>query len=275
MIKKIVMLSLAGVIFLAPFYAKALSGTRAKNVKVKMYSEKNGVWFRSGTKRADENGVLEIKNVMPGWCKFQIVDKDVKSGQSLAAKARMLDAEGHRINKKTNVDIYLRINNEKVFYQTVETDEEGWLELSGLTSGTIYKLSIDEKDSSSLSQKDGKVRIKVKANALSYSSGGWTDWFRAGYYRTDENRLLEVKNVLPIKYKFSYKEQDSPDNIPFNLKARMLDKDGARIKEPTTFLLYFELNDELQPAGAVTTDDDGWIFVPGLLPNMTYKVDML
>lgn len=275
MIKKIVTIALVGVFFLVPFYTKALSGTNAKKVKVKIYAEQNDVWFRSGTKRTDEKGVIKLKNVLPSWYKFKVADKDIEDNQTLAIEIRMLDNEGRRIKEKTDVDIYVKINGESVYAQTTETDKDGWLKLEGLAPGTKYKLSIDEKDNASLSHKDGKIRIKIKANALSRSSGDWTGWFHSGYFRTDENRILEAINVLPAKYKFSYKTEDSALNIPFILKARMLDEDGAEIKKPTTFLLYYELNDELQPAGTVTSDDDGWVTIPGLLPGMKYKVNIV
>ncbi len=275
MVKKLLMV-LVGALFLVPLCVQALSGNDANRAKIKLYAEKNDVWFRAGTDRADEDGVLKIKDVMPGWYRFKTVDKDFELGQSVAAKIRMLDADGRRIDHDTEVDLYVKMNGEEVFIRTEETDEDGWIELNTLyPNETEYKLDIDEREDSSLGHKDGKVRIKIKANVLDYSSGEWTDWFRAGYKRTDANRVLEAKGVLPARYKFSYKDQDSPPTVPFTLHARMLDKDGAEIKEPTTFLLYYEVDDVLNSAGAVTSDDDGWVTVPGLLPDVTYKVDML
>lgn len=257
-----------GLFVCLPMLSYALSGTNADDVEVKIYAKLGGDWFKVSTKHADNKGVVEIKNVIPGWYKIVIDDDDEESGQDLAVRIRMRDRDGKRIKEKTEVEAYMDIDDVKTAIGVYETDKRGWLKVSGLTSESKYYLDIDEKDGSSVSEKDGRYRIKVKAKIDE------SDWFRALYKRTDENKLLEIKNVLPGKYKFSYKKSDASETDPFTLKIRMIDEDGKKIKEETDINLYAYVNKVKTLIGTLTTDAKGWLTIPGTMTKMKYKLSI-
>jgi len=254
-----------------PFTANAVSGTNADNVRVKVYAEQGDEWFRALTRRTDSDGVLTIKNVLPGWYKMVIDEDDQTSGQTLAVKLRMLGPEGKKIRERTPVDLYAMVGETKVAINTVNTDTRGWIELSGLSSGVKYLLDIDEKDASSLSSKDGRARIKVKTKV------DGSDWFVSAYKRTDTAMVFEAKNVIPGYYKFSYKAGDRDPALPFTLKIRLRDEDGNRIKEPTLVKLWTYLGPEktLTPVGQLMTDHRGWVTIPGVMTEMKYKIEVM
>lgn len=254
-----------------PLVTMAFSGTNSGDARVKIYAEQGDDWFRALTLRTDYTGVLEIENMLPGWYKAEVDEVDEKSGQTVALKAKMLDLDGREIDQDTTFDLYYKdTNDESVSIGSVETDDEGWLRVAGLSADTEYKFSIDERDNSSLSQKDGKVRIKCKAKV------DQSDWFPAYYGRTDENRVLEIENILPGRYKFKYKEQDGDINLPFTLDARFLDEDGEKLKESTKIHLWAYLGPEetLIFAGEVWTNARGEVTIPGLMHGVKYKVEV-
>ena len=257
---------LVGLFVALPFYAFALSGTNANGVKVKIYAELGDDWFRASTKHTDSHGVLELKDAVPGWYRMEVDDDDVEAGQTLAARIRMRDKDGARIKDKTDVEAYMDIGGTKTLVATYETDKSGWIEMSGVTSGSEYYLDVDEDFS--VSKKDGKPRIKVKAKVDD------SNWFRALYKRTDENKVLEIEHVLPAKYKFKYKSGDASEADPFTLKIRMRDEKGRKIREETDFKLYAYVEKQKVPIGTVTTDSKGWLILPGTMTGMKYKISI-
>lgn len=265
--KKITLLAIACLLFAcAPFAAiRAINGTNAKNAEVDIEAKLGDAWFTALNMRADKNGILEIKDVVPGWYKFIIDEDDIESSQTLAAKIKMLDNKGRRIKEKTAVELSVKVDDTTISLGEVETDDKGWLNLQGLSSDTAYKLEIDEDDDSSVKQKNG-VRIKVKAKIDK------SDWFPTAYKRTDEGRVFEVENVLPGKYKFKYKSGDAGPSEPFTLKMRLRNEDGEKIKEPVDVELYAYIDKTRIPVGTMTTDYRGWLVVPGVMTDMKYKI---
>lgn len=253
---------------LSPLIASAVSGTEADGVRVKVYSKQGGGWFRVLTRHADNHGVLELKNVVPGWYKMVIDSRDVESGQTLAAKIKMLDRNGKRIKEKTNVDVYVDLNGVKTLAAVYESDNKGWIEMAGLTSETKYYMDISEADGSSLSDKEGRPRVKVKTKIDD------SNWFVSLYKRTDENKVLTIKNVLPGKYKFSYKSGDRSVAEPFTLRIRMLNEKGKKLKEATDVELYAYVSRVRTLIGVLKTDSSGWLTIPGVMTEMKYKIDL-
>jgi len=251
-----------------PVKTLALSGVKIKNTKIKVDAKMDGHWFRALKKRTDNKGVLTLRGVLPGWYRMRVGHQDEKDGQSLALKARMVDPDGRPINHKTDVKLYVKNDGEKVMIGTVTSDEEGWISLSGLSLDTEYKLVIDEDDTSHLSHKN-RPRIKVRAKI------GKSDWFRSAYRRTHADNVLKIKNILPGKYKFSYKNGDAPVGLPFTLRIRMLDSHGNRIKEATHLRLYAYQNGQRVVVGDVITDNHGWVTIPGVMTKMTYKISIV
>lgn len=260
-----------------PFISQAFSGTNVKGLKLKVYTEQGGEWFRSLSKRTDYTGVLEVKDVLPGWYKYKFYDEDRESGQAVAIEARMLDLDGRELKEDTNVDLYYRnASGEKTFISTVETDDEGWLKVAGLAENTEYKFELADRDDSSVSQKDGMMRVKVDAKIDVGATSKTTDWFDAYYGITDENGVLETPDTLPGRYKFKYKEQDGDITQPFTLKTQLLNDKGDDLKESTKVHLWAYLGPEetLTFAGEVWTNHKGEIMVPGLMHGVKYKIEV-
>lgn len=259
-----------GAFLLFPSASFALEGTSADNVKIKFYAKQGGEWIKASTKRADDKGVLEFKNVLPGWYELKVKDEDDKElGQAFAVKARMVDAEGQKLDEKTKVSLsYKNASNKKTFLGFLETDEDGWIELSQVYPETKYHFDIDEDDNAHLKSKEGRARIKVKAKI------GQSDWFRAIYKRTDSTNLLSIKDVLPGKYKFSYNKKDRAADQPFNLKIQMLNEDGKNIKKETKVTLYVYQNKIKMLAAELKTDEKGWLYLPNTMTKMKYKLSL-
>ncbi len=266
------MIFVIGGFLVLPLATEAFSGTNASNIRVKIHTEQGNDWFRSGTARTDYTGVLEAKNMLPGWYEIRVDDADQKSSQTIAIRARMLDLDGRRLKEKTNIDLFYETSGGvKTAISTVQTDKDGWVRVSGLSADTKYKFEMTENDNSSVSQKDNKTRIKCKSQVDD------SDWFPAYYGRTDEDQVFEVANVLPGKYKFKYKEGDRDIALPFTLNARMLNEKGERLKEATKVHLWAYLGPEKTRvfAGEVMTNVRGEITVPGLMHGVKYKVKVI
>ena len=153
-----------GGFLIVPLASQALSGTNADDTRVKLYSEQGNDWFRSLTMDTDDDGVLKIKNVLPGWYKVKINDDDTHSSQTVAVEVRMLDLDGRRLKEKTNVDLFYNTAvGVKTAIGTVQTDEDGWLKKAGLSADVEYKFELSDNDDSSIGKKEGKTRIKCNA----------------------------------------------------------------------------------------------------------------
>jgi len=254
-----------------PVVSQAFSGTNASDTRVRIYTEQGDDWFRCMTARTDYTGLLELENLLPGWYKAEVAKGDEKASQTVALKAKMLDLDGREIKDNTNVDLYFRTAaGVKTFISTVETDDDGWLKVAGLSPDTEYKFEMSDRDDSSVSKKDGEVRIKVKAKVDE------SDWFPAYYGRT-KDQVFEVINVLPGKYKFKYKTGDRDPSVPFILDATLLNEKGERLKEATKVHLWAYMGPEktLVFAGEVWTDARGEVIIPGLMHGIKYKIEVL
>jgi len=243
--------------------AQALSGTNADKVKVEMHAKQGGEWFIGITDKTDDDGVLKVKNVLPGKYRFEVDEDDQETGQLLAGTFRMLDEDGKRFDEEVDVDVYMYISGVKTLILQTETDEDGWIDLSSIYPDVDYY--IDVRDEGHVSKKDG-VRIKVRAKIEG------SNYFQAYYTNLDEGNILKVKNVPSAKYKFKYKSGDTDPTTPFILKARLLDEDMEHIKEATKVELYVYQNGMRVMVGEVMTDADGWIMVPGMMSGMKYKI---
>lgn len=246
--------------------ALALSGANADEAKIKIYTRQGGDWFKALYIKTDDDGVLTVKDVLPGKYKIEVRDKDVETGQVIAGKFRMLDEDGKKLREKTNVDVYMYISDVKTLIATLESDKEGWISLAMIVPGAVY--NFDVKDNANLSSKDDKYRIKVSKKVDD------SDWFRALYKRTDTDKTLTARDVMPGKYKFKYKTGDATADMPFTLKIRLLDDNAERIDEETTVNLYAYIGDQKALVGTLETNDDGWIVVPGVLTGMKYKISV-
>ncbi len=267
--KKAIVFSLLGLLFCAPM-ALADSGVNMDDIRVKLHAEKGGDWFRALTTRADANGVVEAKNVTPGWYKLKIDNTDVKGTQYVAVKLRMRDMDGKKLYEDTPVDLYYKNSNDvKTFITTVDTDKYGWLEVENLSLDTEYKLEIAERDGGSVHQKDGRARIKINAKIDD------SNWFRALYERTDENMTLTAESVLPGKYKYKYNSSDRTADLPFNLYIRVRNEKGEKIKDATQVNLYAYINKVKTPVGQMMTDEKGWLFIPGVMTEMKYAIEVI
>lgn len=257
-------------LLLFPSASFAFGGVHADDIKIKFFAKQGGKWIKAATKRADDKGVLEFENVLPGWYELELKDDDdAEAGQTFAVRARMVDEGGRKLKEKTDVDLYYKNSSgDKTFIATVETDKKGWLEVSGVYPGLKYYFNISERDNAHLKNKDGRARIKVKAKI------DGSDWFRARYARTDESNTLEVENVLEGKYKFSYNKKDRTADQPFTLKVRMVDEDGSKIKKETKVKLYVYQNKLKVMLGEFKTDKKGWLTFPGTMTKMKYKLSL-
>ncbi len=260
-----------GGFLVVPFVSQAISGTNADNVKVKVYAKQGEKWFKALVRHTDNKSILTIKNVLPGWYKMVIDEDDQTSGQILAVRLRMLDSNGKRIHEEIPVNLYAKVNGVKTSIGSVETDKRGWIEVSGLSSGVEYLMDIDEKNSSSLSEKEGRARIKVKTKVAG------NDWFVSAYKRTDTAMIFTAENVIPAYYKFSYKSGDRDPSLPFTLRIRLRDNKGEKIKEPTLVKLWTYLGPEktLTSVGQMMTDAYGWVTIPGVMTEMKYKIEVV
>jgi hypothetical protein len=241
------------------------AGTNADDVSVTVKAKQGGKWITAREENADDDGVLEMKNVLPGKYRFQIDEDDQTAGQTLGVKARMLDDEGRRIKDNIDVDAYIYIAGVKVAIATYTTDNKGWIELAGITHDTTYEL--DVRGDGHVSKKDNRPRIKVKTKIDN------SDWFEASYQRLDSNGILHVDDVITGKYKFKYKSTDNVNPLqPFTLHARLRHDNGKKIKEPTKVKLYVYMMGMRQKVGEMKTDSKGYITIPGMMTGMKYKI---
>lgn len=268
--KKIFLLS-ACAFLLVPAIALGVSGTNANNTYVKIETKQGGEWFTARKVKTDSDSSLRLKDVLPGKYRFVIDEDDQESGQTLGLELRMKDEKGKNIKDDTDVDAYIYIGDTKVFINTFETDDKGWLDLEGITPGVVYEL--DVKDDGKVKKKDNLPRIKTKTKI---DDG---DWFSSSYDRLDPdpsgatNGILEMTNVIPGKYKFKLKSGDPYDPAkPFIVKARMRKDNGKKIKKPTQVNVYVYMYGVRTKAAEVKTDSKGWITLPQAQPGVKYKL---
>jgi len=248
-----------------PSTSHAISGVNASDMTIKIYTKQGGEWFKARTIKTNSNRVLEVKNALPGHYKGIIKDSDQQTPQYAAAKFRMLDNDGKRINHKSEVNVYIVASDgTRTLALATNTDTKGWIELAALLPATDYFIDVEEN--SDLSEKSGQPRIKTKAKI------DGSDWFQSSYKRLNKDGILTVKDALPGKYKFKYKSGDADTAQPFILKLKLLKNNGKKIDEKTKVKLYAYIMGVKTKVAEMKTTSDGWITVPGVMTGMKYRI---
>ncbi len=241
-----------------------ISGTNAKHVDVTVKTKQGGTWFTARATTTDQDGVVTLKNALPGKYRFFIDSDDRRDSQTLALQVRLLDERGRRFTDRADVavSVYTEDGTE-VVVGTYRTDRHGWLDLVGITHGTTYKL--DVKDTAHLKKKKNKPRVRVKAKIDD------SKWFPAVYKRLRTDGTLRVRDVLPGSYKFSYKRGDAQEDQPFTLHMRLRTEDGktAKRKKVTVYAYPFGIKRKI---GTFKTTRTGDLVLPGVRTGMKYKI---
>lgn len=277
-IKKILLMAILMLMFIALVPGScwaSVSGTKTDNVTVKLYFKRSPEWkkyVKTLTKDTNSDGVLKAENVLEGWYKPVIVDEDTEAGQYLAVKLRMLNVDGQYV-KNTKVKMYIKIGDSKIYVKTVDSDERGWIESEGLTSGSEYYLEVDnDKDEiAKFSQKLNQPRIKAKVKKVGKNKKG-ENWIQGLYTRTDKNQTLDVGKIQEGFYKFFLKKGDVLPKGFFNVQAQILRSNTKKIQKPTMLKLYAYPQDKKTFLGEVKTSQHGEIFLPKMIPNIKYRV---
>ncbi len=268
--KKTLVIGVCSVLFV-PIFAWGASGHNIANTSIDVYTNQGDQWFLARQVKTGSDSAVKIKDVLPGKYQFRINDKDQKPDQMLAVDVRLKDASGKPLRDKTDVGVFMHVNDQRIFGGTFRTDSRGWVALSGIRPGAVYELTV--KGAGSLKKDRVLARIKTKAQIAG------SEWFDSSYDRltTDvtqkTNGVLEVKNVLPGKYKFKVKSSDPYNSTkPFTLNAQLLTDKGKKIKKPTKVIIYAYPNKTKKPVAEVMTNADGWITVPAVQPQTTYRL---
>ncbi|MEN8252308.1 MAG: hypothetical protein ABFQ53_01885 [Patescibacteria group bacterium] len=108
-------------------------------------------WFQSSYDRLDEdptgatNGILEIKNALPGKYKFKLKSGDpYNPAKPFMVKARMRKENGKKIKKPTEVKVYVYMYGVKTKVAEIKTDKKGWITLPQVQPGVKYKLKVKD-----------------------------------------------------------------------------------------------------------------------------------
>ncbi len=244
-------------------HAATIAGTNAARVDVTIKAKYGDRWVTVRTTRTDRNGVLTLRNVLPGQYRFFIDDSDRRDGQTLAVEMRIRDKKGRTFSKeRATVSLGIVSGDNTITVGTFRTDKRGWLDVVGIQHGITY--TIDVKSTARLSKKDHRPRIKVKAKI------DGSKWFDAAYARVDRANTLELDNVLPGKYKFRYKRGDAPATRPFTLKMTIRNDKGKRVKN-RRIKVYAYRYGVRQKIGTFKTDHKGRLVLPNVLPGK-YKL---
>lgn len=275
---KIILPLLAFIILTPNICLAETSGEKADDVQVKVYFKRSPEWkdyVKVLAKKTTSKGVLEAENVPEGWYKMEIAEKDERSNQRLAVRLKVLTKKGQYV-RNAKVKLYAKVGDAKIFVTEIETDERGWFEKEGLISGHEYYIEINAEGNQirNFSEKSNQPRIKAKAKKIGENKGG-EKWIWGLYTQTDENQILDVKKIQEGYYKFDIKEGDKLPLGFFNVRAQILDPDAKEIKKPTKIKLYAYPNDMEVFAGEITTSANGEIFLPKLVLNMKYRLDIL
>ena len=268
--KKIFLFSVILSLFV-PIATFAVSGKNINKKYVNIHTKQGNKWFVARKVKTDEHSSLKLKDVLPGKYKFTLDDDDKKPNQTLGLQLKMKDGNGKNIKKKTKVNAYIYIGDKKIFINTFKTNAHGYLKLEGITLNTIYEL--DVRGNGTIKKKNNLARVKIKTKI------DGSAWFKSSYERLTldqsglTNGILEMKNVLPGKYKFKIKSSDHYDmKKPFTVKARMRKHNGKKIKKPTHINIYAYPYGIKTKVAEVLTDEKGWITLPGVQPHMKYRL---
>lgn len=268
--KKALIISMCSILFV-PLFSWSASGHNAANTSIDVYTNQGNQWFMARRVKTDSKSTVKIKDVLPGKYQFRMDSKDQKPDQFLAVTIRLKDTAGKPLRDKTDVGVFMHVADHRIFGGTFRTDRRGWITLSGVKPGTTYELVV--KGQGTLKKSGALARIKTKAK-ISGSA-----WFDSSYDRLTAdvtrktNGVLEVKNVLPGKYKFKVKSSDVYDTTkPFALNAQLLTDKGKKIKKPTTVIIYAYPNKVKTQVAEMTTDAHGWVTIPAVQPGATYRL---
>ncbi len=254
-------------IMLTPLASKAVSGLNAGDIPLKIYTKQGNDWFKAITVQTQDDGGIVLKDVLPGHYKGIVNDNDVQTPQYVAAKFKMLDNEGRRINHKTDVNVYtVTSDGTRTLALATATDRKGWITLAALLPNIDYLIDVEED--SDLDQKDGRPRVKVKAKIDD------SKWYQSNLKRLNSEGVLKLRNVPSGKYKFKYKSDDASPAQPFTLKLRLLRKNGKEIKKKTGVNLYAYIGGARVKVAKLKTTSKGWITVPGVMTGMKYKIEV-
>jgi hypothetical protein len=240
-------------------------------------------------KETDEDGVLKLKGTLPGCYKLSVDEDDQKENQYLGARMRMLNHHG-QVADDTEVDIYLQDSegNETYSGLTLETDEEGWIEMGDLDTmvflvpDQIYCLDIDKDHSNPSSRADNRIPVKIEAKVKSEEGeneddreGEYTDWFRCLYKSTKVDQgvhFLNVESLFPGKYIISYPKEDSPQNQTILMRTTVINAQGEPAEDETVKIYAYLPTGQRVMVGQVKTDDEGDVLIP-TLPGK-YKIKL-
>lgn len=272
MMRKMLLTIACGLVAL-PAFAFAAMGNDMRNMSIDVYTNKGDKWFVTRRVKTNEKSFVKIKDVLPGKYEFRIDQKDVRAGQSLAAELRVRDDKGKELRDRTDIEVYVHAGGTRTLASTLKTDKKGKVTISSIAPNTVFEIVV--KGKGSVKKKGSLARVKTKAKI----SG--SDWFDSSYNQLTldaskkTNGVLEVKNVLPGKYKFKVKNSDRYDGgKPLVVKAQMLDKKGKKIKKPKKVRIYSYANKSKSQklVAELKTDSSGWVTLPAVEPGVTYRI---
>ena len=120
---------------------KDTSGVKKKSGELRIKTDAkidDSDWFQAFYTNT-EDGVLTVRDVLPGKYKFEAKDA---VNQPFMLRARLLDDKSKRA-ENSKVDLYVYINKVRTFIGEVKTDDDGWIFLPNLMTDMKYKISVD------------------------------------------------------------------------------------------------------------------------------------
>ncbi len=114
-------------------------------VKVKT-KIKNSDWFDSAYARLSKDGVLKMKNVLPGKYKFRYKSSDrVDPRKPFTLQMRLLHKDGKKIKRPTKVKLYVYKMGVRLKVAELKTDRKGNLTVPGVMTGVKYKIKVADR----------------------------------------------------------------------------------------------------------------------------------
>lgn len=267
--KKILLASICIMIFAPCVTFAKVEGKNAAKTYVEMHAKHGGSWFTARKIKTDKHSVIKVKDVISGKYKFTIEDQ--KSDQKIGLKMRVRDEKGRKITKKVPVNVYAYAGDTRILIGVAKTNNKGWFGIKNASPDVVYEIEVKKKGS--LKSKNDQARVKTK---MKIEDGRW---FYASYDRLEKdetgktNGTLELKNVMPGKYKFKVKSGDPYDYTkPMTVKAKVLRKNGKKVKKPMRVEVYAYVHHQKQLVAELTTDDKGWVTLTDVQPNTKYRI---
>ncbi len=245
--------------------AVSAAGVNADKVTVTVKAKQGGEWITARKQKTDKNGVLDLRNVLPGKYTFNVKSDDQVAGQSLGLDLRLLDDDGRKIKEKVDVAMYYYVGDAKLSAGTFRTNKKGELSLAGIVNGITYDL--DVLDTVKLKKKSDKPRVRTSVKI------GKSDWFRGSYARLNSSGVLKLDDALSGKYKFKYKKGDVASLAqPFTLQLKVRHDNGKKVKKPTKVKLYVYKYGMRMHVATLKTDKKGNVTIPGVQHGVKYKI---